>query len=64
MSGRIKQIIRTKSYLLSSNDFEEPLMQHPDVSECAVVAVEHPIDNERPFAFVVKARDAKVKLNN
>ncbi|XP_058800727.1 uncharacterized protein LOC131669684 isoform X2 [Phymastichus coffea] len=60
VTARIKEIIRTRSLLLSSSEFEEPLMQHPAVSECAVVAVDHPVDVERPFAFVVRARHARV----
>lgn len=60
ISDRLKAMIKIKNATLWPSEVENVLMQHPAVKDCAVVAVDHPTDIERPFIFIVKAHDAKV----
>lgn len=56
---RTKDLIRSGGEWISSVELENALMDHPAVSEAAVVAVPHPRWQERPLACVVLRPEAK-----
>ncbi|OXU31486.1 hypothetical protein TSAR_017010 [Trichomalopsis sarcophagae] len=60
ITDRIKQVIIMQNHHISPSQIEEILMQHPEVVDAMVVPVPHPIDVERPFAFVKRVPGAKV----
>jgi fatty-acyl-CoA synthase len=57
---RTKDLIRSGGEWISSVQLENALMDDPAVSEAVVVAEPHPRWQERPVAFVVLARGARV----
>ncbi len=54
---RKKDIIIRGGFNISSAKVEEAISSHPDVIECAVVGVPHPLLGEDIFAFVVAKRE-------
>lgn len=54
---RLKDVIKTGGEWISSIELESLLMEHPGVSEAAVVAVPDEKWGERPMAFVVPVSD-------
>jgi len=50
--GRTDDIINTAGIRLSTGAMEEILLDHPDIADCAVIGVEHPIKGEVPMGFV------------
>ncbi|MCX7733796.1 MAG: acyl--CoA ligase [bacterium] len=54
---RKKDIIIRGGFNISSAKVEGVIMSHPDVLECAVVPVPHPLLGEDLFAFVVPRRE-------
>ena len=57
---RTKDLIRSGGEWISSVQLENALMDHPAVSEAAVVAVPHPRWHERPVAYVVLRDGARI----
>lgn len=49
---RIKDMVNRGGYKVFSAEIEAALMTHPDVADCAVVGVPHPILGEKTHAFV------------
>lgn len=50
-----------QNHHISPSQIEEILIQHPEVVDALVLPVPHPIDVERPFAFVKRVPGAKVR---
>jgi fatty-acyl-CoA synthase len=57
---RKKDIIKSGGEWISSLELESELMRNDAVAEAAVIAVDHDIWQERPFAFVVTEHDRTV----
>jgi acyl-CoA synthetase (AMP-forming)/AMP-acid ligase II len=57
---RAKDVIKSGGEWISSQALEEAAMRHPAVQEAAVVAIQHPRWQERPFLIVVPAENAVV----
>ncbi len=51
--GRIDDVINVAGHRLSTGEMEEALASHPDVAECAVIAVNDELKGNVPRAFVV-----------
>lgn len=51
-------IIKTGGYKVSALEIEGVLLTHPDIAECAVVGIEHPLWGERVSAAIVTARES------
>lgn len=51
---------QVKGFQVAPAELEIILRQHPEVVDCAVVGVAHPIMGEAPKAFVVKRNGSSV----
>ncbi len=51
--GRTDDVINVAGHRLSTGEMEEILAAHPDVAECAVIAVPDPLKGQVPRGFVV-----------
>ena len=49
LTDRLKDVIKSGGEWISSIEIENLAMSHPDVFEAAVIAVEHPVWQERPL---------------
>lgn len=58
---RKKDLVKSGGEWISTVDLENCLMAHQKVSEAAVIAVRHPIWDERPLACVVAADESVTK---
>jgi len=56
LTDRLKDVIKSGGEWISSIEIENLAMSHPDVFEAAVIAVEHPVWQERPL-LIVHARE-------
>ncbi len=54
VTGRSKDIMKTKGYRVSPREIEECLAQVPGVSEASVIGVPHEILGEAPVAYIVR----------
>ncbi len=54
LTDRSKDIIKSGGEWISSIDLENAMMGHPAVQEAAVIAVAHPVWQERPLLIVVR----------
>jgi 3-(methylthio)propionyl---CoA ligase len=61
---RAKDVIKSGGEWISSQALEEAAMRHPAVQEAAVVAMQHPRWQERPFLIVVPAENATVTIDD
>src|SRR5580658_3421059 len=52
LTDRVKDVIKSGGEWISSIEIENLAMSHPDVFEAAVIAVEHPVWQERPLLIV------------
>ena len=52
LTDRLKDIIKSGGEWISSIDIENHAISHPDVFEAAVIAVHHPVWQERPLLLV------------
>ncbi len=52
LTDRLKDVIKSGGEWISSIEIENLAMSHPDVFEAAVIAVEHPMWQERPLLIV------------
>jgi len=60
IQDRSKDLIKSGGEWISSIDLENVVMGHPDVANCAVIAVPHPKWDERPLLIVVPSGDQRV----
>jgi fatty-acyl-CoA synthase len=58
IADRAKDLIKSGGEWISSIDVENVANSHPDVANCAVIAVPHPKWDERPLLIVQKAEGA------
>jgi fatty-acyl-CoA synthase len=58
LTDRLKDVIKSGGEWISSIEIENLAMSHPDVFEAAVIAVEHPVWQERPL-LIVHPRETK-----
>lgn len=49
-----------KGYQVAPAELEEILRSHPDITDAAVVAVDHDRNGEAPRAFVVKRPESQI----
>jgi len=52
LTDRLKDIIKSGGEWISSIEIENLAVSHPDVFEAAVIAIEHPVWQERPLLIV------------
>jgi acyl-CoA synthetase (AMP-forming)/AMP-acid ligase II len=52
LTDRLKDVIKSGGEWISSIEIENLAVSHPDVFEAAVIAVEHPVWQERPLLIV------------
>ncbi|XP_048510853.1 4-coumarate--CoA ligase 1-like [Athalia rosae] len=52
---RLKELIKYRGFHVSPFEIETILSSHPGVADVAVVGMPHPVDDEHPLAFVVRA---------
>jgi len=57
ITDRAKDLIKSGGEWISSLDVENMAMSHPDIANCAVIAVPHPKWEERPVLIAVPASD-------
>jgi 3-(methylthio)propionyl---CoA ligase len=62
IQDRSKDLIKSGGEWISSIDLENIAMAHPEVANCAVIAIAHPKWDERPVLVVVAKGDAKPSL--
>ena len=60
IQDRAKDLIKSGGEWISSIDLENVVMAHPEVANCAVIAVAHPKWDERPLLIIVPAGEARV----
>ena len=60
IQDRAKDLIKSGGEWISSIDLENIVMGHPEVANCAVIAVPHPKWDERPLLVVVPRGSYKV----
>ena len=60
---RAKDVIKSGGEWISSQALEEAAMRHPSVQEAAVVAMQHPRWQERPFLILVLTENATVTVD-
>ena len=58
LTDRLKDVIKSGGEWISSIEIENLAMSHPDVYEAAVIAVAHPVWQERPL-LIVQPRDGR-----
>lgn len=59
IQDRAKDLIKSGGEWISSIDLENVIMGHPEVANCAVIAVPHPTWDERPLLVIVPAGDKR-----
>ena len=52
LTDRLKDVIKSGGEWISSIDIENIAVSHPDVFEAAVIAIPHPVWQERPLLLV------------
>lgn len=57
---RLKELIKVKGFQVPPAELEEILRDHPNVSDAAVIGIEHPKYGEVPRAFVVAKKGSEV----
>jgi fatty-acyl-CoA synthase len=60
IQDRAKDLIKSGGEWISSIDIENIVMGHPEVANCAVIAVSHPKWEERPLLVVVSNGNIRV----
>ena len=63
ITDRLKDVIKSGGEWISSIDMENLLVSHPKIVEAAVVGVEHPQWQERPFVLIVTRDGAEISLD-
>lgn len=59
--GRNDDVINTAGHRLSTGTMEEILMDHPEVADCAVIAVKDDLKGQIPVGFVIVNAGSKVE---
>ncbi len=59
LTDRSKDLIKSGGEWISSLDLENVVMSHPQVTNCAVIAVPHPKWDERPLLVVVPSPEGR-----
>ncbi len=62
ITDRAKDLIKSGGEWISSLDLENAVMGHPQVANCAVIAVPHPKWDERPLLIVVPSGSGKPEV--
>ena len=62
IQDRAKDLIKSGGEWISSIDLESSALAHPEVANCAVIAIAHPKWDERPLLVVVPKGDTRVTL--
>jgi len=62
ITGRVDDVIKVAGHRLTTGELEAAINLHPDVTECAVVGIPHPIKGEVPVAFVILRKKRPEKL--
>ena len=52
LTDRLKDVIKSGGEWISSIEIENLAVSHPDVFEAAVIAIQHPVWQERPLLIV------------
>ncbi|KAJ5288412.1 hypothetical protein PENANT_c076G00528 [Penicillium antarcticum] len=55
--GRTKELIKVRGWQVAPAEIEAVLLQHPGITEAAVIGLDRPGLDEVPRAFVVRSRD-------
>ncbi|MBO9403292.1 long-chain-fatty-acid--CoA ligase [Shimia sp. R9_1] len=63
ITDRAKDLIKSGGEWISSLDLENTVMAHPNVANCAVIAVAHPKWDERPLMVVVPSAEGKPEIS-
>lgn len=63
ITDRAKDLIKSGGEWISSLDLENAVMAHPQVANCAVIAVAHPKWDERPLLIVVPSPAGKPEVS-
>ena len=61
LTDRLKDVIKSGGEWISSIEIENLAMSHPDVFEAAVIAIEHPLWQERPLLIVHPRRGTQAE---
>jgi acyl-CoA synthetase (AMP-forming)/AMP-acid ligase II len=61
---RLKELIKVNGLQVAPAELEGFLLDHPDVYDCGVIAVQDEAAGELPFAFVALTPDAKQRLQD
>lgn len=64
ITDRAKDLIKSGGEWISSLDLENTVMAHPNVANCAVIAVAHPKWDERPLMIVVPSPEGKPEVSD
>jgi len=64
IQDRAKDLIKSGGEWISSIDLENAAMSHPDIANCAAVAIAHPKWDERPILVAVPAGEARPSLED
>jgi len=64
IQDRSKDLIKSGGEWISSIDLENVAMSHPDVANCAVIAISHPKWDERPVLVVQGKEGAQPELES
>ncbi len=63
IGDRVRDMVKSGGEWISSVDLETAIIAHPDVLEAAVIAIPHPVWQERPLACVVAREAARATLD-
>jgi 3-(methylthio)propionyl---CoA ligase len=63
IQDRAKDLIKSGGEWISSIDLESCALAHPEVADCAVIAIAHPKWDERPLLVVVPRGEIRVTLD-
>lgn len=64
IQDRAKDLIKSGGEWISSIDLESCALAHPEVANCAVIAIAHPKWDERPLLVVVPKGETRVSLQD
>jgi fatty-acyl-CoA synthase len=64
IQDRSKDLIKSGGEWISSIDLENAAMSHPDIANCAAIAIAHPKWDERPVLVAVPAGEARPALED
>lgn len=59
---RLKELIKVKGFQVAPAELEGFLLDHPDVSDCGVIAIQDEAAGELPFAFISLSQEARTRV--